>query len=287
MSSAPRRTASTSSRPARSAAQAELPHRTRSVAVRPSNHSQPPPPPAQYAHSKTASHDHRPPSNYAAFDGVGRPDGDAKARRDRDVSAERPATAWTESTRRHQRTSSMQPRENELAPVDSVPVSASGPLGPTSAPSQPKRRTTITTPTGNWALGKTIGAGSMGKVKLAKNIETGEQVIIPNPRCFPFFFCPRDGGAQFRVMTRTLRSRAMDLVRSLLIWALSRCIGCRQDRPSPVDRGTQVLARDGAGRSLQGNSNCKRGCHRLSNQPSIHLRYAGRGSNYVPLVHAV
>ncbi|KAI2791219.1 Protein kinase kin1 [Penicillium oxalicum] len=178
MSSAPRRTASTSSRPARSAAQAELPHRTRSVAVRPSNHSQPPPPPAQYAHSKTASHDHRPPSNYAAFDGVGRPDGDAKARRDRDVSAERPATAWTESTRRHQRTSSMQPRENELAPVDSVPVSASGPLGPTSAPSQPKRRTTITTPTGNWALGKTIGAGSMGKVKLAKNIETGEQVAV-------------------------------------------------------------------------------------------------------------
>jgi len=25
-------------------------------------------------------------------------------------------------------------------------------------------------------LGKTIGAGSMGKVKLAKNMETGEQV---------------------------------------------------------------------------------------------------------------
>jgi hypothetical protein len=46
--------------------------------------------------------------------------------------------------------------------------------------SQPRRRTTITTPTGQWALGKTIGAGSMGKVKLAKNMETGEQVkIIP------------------------------------------------------------------------------------------------------------
>jgi hypothetical protein len=45
--------------------------------------------------------------------------------------------------------------------------------------SQPvnKRRTTITAPsTGTWALGKTIGAGSMGKVKLAKNLETGEQV---------------------------------------------------------------------------------------------------------------
>lgn len=43
-----------------------------------------------------------------------------------------------------------------------------------SAPS--KRRTTITAQTGQWTLGKTIGAGSMGKVKLAKNIETGEQV---------------------------------------------------------------------------------------------------------------
>lgn len=39
-----------------------------------------------------------------------------------------------------------------------------------------KRRTTITTQTGQWTLGKTIGAGSMGKVKLAKNLETGEQV---------------------------------------------------------------------------------------------------------------
>ena len=39
-----------------------------------------------------------------------------------------------------------------------------------------KRRTTISAQTGNWSLGKTIGAGSMGKVKLAKSLETGEQV---------------------------------------------------------------------------------------------------------------
>lgn len=39
-----------------------------------------------------------------------------------------------------------------------------------------RRRTTIDTSTGRWGLGKTIGAGSMGKVKLAKNLETGEQV---------------------------------------------------------------------------------------------------------------
>jgi hypothetical protein len=43
-------------------------------------------------------------------------------------------------------------------------------------PSQGRRRTTIDTQTGRWGLGKTIGAGSMGKVKLAKNLETGEQV---------------------------------------------------------------------------------------------------------------
>ena len=41
---------------------------------------------------------------------------------------------------------------------------------------QNKRRTTITGQSGQWALGKTIGAGSMGKVKLAKKLETGEQV---------------------------------------------------------------------------------------------------------------
>lgn len=46
-----------------------------------------------------------------------------------------------------------------------------------------KRRTTVTAQTGEWTLGKTIGAGSMGKVKLAKNLETGEQVgPITNPR---------------------------------------------------------------------------------------------------------
>lgn len=48
-----------------------------------------------------------------------------------------------------------------------------------------RRRTTIDATTGDWELGKTIGAGSMGKVKLAKNKETGEQVrqhSIPTPR---------------------------------------------------------------------------------------------------------
>lgn len=41
---------------------------------------------------------------------------------------------------------------------------------------QTRKRTTIELQTGTWVLGKTIGAGSMGKVKLAKNQGTGEQV---------------------------------------------------------------------------------------------------------------
>ena len=39
-----------------------------------------------------------------------------------------------------------------------------------------RSRTTIPAQTGNWVLGKTIGAGSMGKVKLARRAEGGEQV---------------------------------------------------------------------------------------------------------------
>ena len=41
-----------------------------------------------------------------------------------------------------------------------------------------RRRTALDTTTGHWELGKTIGAGSMGKVKLAKNKETGEMVAV-------------------------------------------------------------------------------------------------------------
>lgn len=49
--------------------------------------------------------------------------------------------------------------------------------GTTSA--KPGRsRTTIPAQSGTWILGKTIGAGSMGKVKLARRLDGGEQVIF-------------------------------------------------------------------------------------------------------------
>jgi hypothetical protein len=41
-----------------------------------------------------------------------------------------------------------------------------------------RKRAYVQCSTGTWALGKTIGQGSMGKVKLAKNQETGEQVSL-------------------------------------------------------------------------------------------------------------
>ncbi|KAI6246076.1 Protein kinase kin1 [Erysiphe necator] len=41
-----------------------------------------------------------------------------------------------------------------------------------------KSRTTIPVASGNWVMGKTIGAGSMGKVKLARKLETGEEVAV-------------------------------------------------------------------------------------------------------------
>ena len=178
------RSHSTSSRPSR--ATSELPHRTRSVAVRPSNTAQPPP--GHSSHSKT-SHDRRPPSNHAQLDSVARRDLEASnvarvpSRREAssDRSQERPSTARTESARRHQRNPSSGGRQRDS--VDMTPSSNvqetlqdATATNAAAATAPPRRRTTITTPTGQWALGKTIGAGSMGKVKLAKNTETGEQV---------------------------------------------------------------------------------------------------------------
>jgi len=46
----------------------------------------------------------------------------------------------------------------------------------TNAPPAQRRRTEVKAQTGTWSLQKTIGQGSMGKVKLAKNQETSEVV---------------------------------------------------------------------------------------------------------------
>ena len=90
-------------------------------------------------------------------------------------------------------------------------------------PTGGRRRTTITTSTGTWMLGKTIGAGSMGKVKLAKNAETGEQVRI----------------------TKSVSTFCITDVESL---------GCHQDSTATVHRRTPLRSRTRARRTLEGDS---------------------------------
>lgn len=102
-------------------------------------------------------------------------------------STDRPPAVRVESSRSasgHHRTSS---RHHHAAPDMSGTAAANGggpapivtPIESRHSSSKTGRsRTTIPAKTGNWILGKTIGAGSMGKVKLARRIEGGEQVNI-------------------------------------------------------------------------------------------------------------
>jgi len=102
-------------------------------------------------------------------------------------------SAHEEETSRHTRTSS---RPNSRRNSQDFTVASRSATNGISAPPQPpaapvpapvphpnygqmgRRRTSITTQTGTWQLGKTIGQGSMGKVKVARNAETGETVAI-------------------------------------------------------------------------------------------------------------
>lgn len=147
----PNRSQPAASRPA-APAQAPAP------ALAPARHHQPPPPPPQQqpALANVTRRDYDQPS--VAHDPPVR----------RSEEPPRPDS----SRRTHSRYASDASTTSAM-PINGVAVDAR------TVQQQPvnKRRTTITAPaTGTWALGKTIGAGSMGKVKLAKNVETEEQV---------------------------------------------------------------------------------------------------------------
>jgi len=115
---------------------------------------------------------------------VGRPP--SVRRESRDAAVASAATALpsrSDSTRNN--TSSRHARYNSSDVPPSAAAATNGSTnsdaatrqtGAASTSNAPRRRTTIECTTGLWDLGKTIGAGSMGKVKLAKNRETGEQV---------------------------------------------------------------------------------------------------------------
>jgi serine/threonine protein kinase KIN1/2 len=121
---------------------------------------------------------------------VARPQSSSRRSSSRDASYATPTPKRTDSTREsrhsssrpnHSRNNSRMPAtEAAAAPAPSVQTPAGTKFHPDTAPygssGSTKRRTTVTAQTGEWTLGKTIGAGSMGKVKLAKNLETGEQV---------------------------------------------------------------------------------------------------------------
>ena len=117
----------------------------------------------------------------------------------RDRSHAAPPPKRTESTRDSRRTSG-RPGGHSRNSSHIDPKRTAAPGGPSSASQAPssartaaepptqvsgtsttRKRTEIDAQTGKWSLGKTIGAGSMGKVKLAKNLETGEQVRFVLP----------------------------------------------------------------------------------------------------------
>lgn len=166
-----------------------IPHRAQSTTTRPSTNSSSTP-------QRTLSHSHahgRPPSSQQAnIANVARRDFEQQNLAQppssrRSESREGPNPPLTPSRAdsiksgahqpphpRHTRYASDASTTNSATPQTSSRTSAAAP--PSS--SNRGRRTTIEAPTGLWALGKTIGAGSMGKVKLAQNAETREQVRL-------------------------------------------------------------------------------------------------------------
>jgi serine/threonine protein kinase KIN1/2 len=148
--------------------------------------------------SRTYSHDTPPIANSAALaqvaqrdfetTNVARPSSSRRSSRDgrpehnTDASRSgRPRTSSRPSSRRNSTDLSTAPTVVASESPSTTHTRPSAHAEPSSASAYPvagRRRTSITTQTGTWQLGKTIGQGSMGKVKLAKNNETGEQVAI-------------------------------------------------------------------------------------------------------------
>jgi serine/threonine protein kinase KIN1/2 len=173
---------------------ADIPSRHRSNAPRPTSSS-------HRSSSRTHAHEPPPISNQAALANVARRDHETTnvARRPssrRSSSQDRPADGGQQyhaeparsHNREHSRPGSSR-NSTDMSVVQTVVAngavvnnqtpasSVHGERSTSSAhPSTGRRRTSISTTTGTWSLGKTIGQGSMGKVKLGKNTETGEQV---------------------------------------------------------------------------------------------------------------
>ncbi|KAI9799334.1 MAG: hypothetical protein M1825_004827 [Sarcosagium campestre] len=178
----PNRTQSTTSRPASTAV--STPHRSNSQSHshnrQPSSHQQPPlgnvlprrdyetsnvaqTAPSRRSSSRDASHAAPPPPSRA----------DSTRSTHRNTSKHRSSRYGPDPAA----TTATSPPATAVSRTTSAGADH-GERNITSSSSSNKRRTTITGQSGQWALGKTIGQGSMGKVKLAKKAETGEQVAV-------------------------------------------------------------------------------------------------------------
>jgi hypothetical protein len=169
------------------------PSRTRSTNQRPPSSS-------HHSHrsgSRTHAHDTPPTANSGALaqvaqrdfetTNVARPSSSRRSSRDgRPEHTEgsrgtRPRATSRPSSRRNSADLSTTPTvvaSESPATAHTRPSAHTEPSSASTHPAAGRRRTSITTLTGTWQLGKTIGQGSMGKVKLAKNNDTGEQVAI-------------------------------------------------------------------------------------------------------------
>jgi len=184
------RTSSTSRRGQPFAGQADRPHKTPSTTAKPA--ASPTSPHRAQSHSQPQSQSRSASSsqqtnlvNVARKDfeqtNLARPSASRRSS-SRDRSLATPTPARTDSTRSAHRTASRHgysqhaPETTSAGAPSTNGVSDSGTRP--AAGSRSKGQKIIETETGRWSLGKTIGAGSMGKVKLARNLETGEQVCI-------------------------------------------------------------------------------------------------------------
>ncbi|KAI9804287.1 MAG: serine/threonine-protein kinase KIN2 [Piccolia ochrophora] len=181
-STVPARTQSTSSRPTSNTS--SIPHRSNSQSY---SHNRPP-----SSHQQQPLNNILPRRDYETSNVPQTATSRRSSSRDGTYTAPH-LPARTESTRSSHRSSS-KPRASRYGTDPAAPSVLDNGLAPpsqtsegnldhgdrnvsTSGPAN-KRRTTVTGQSGQWALGKTIGQGSMGKVKLAKKVDTGEQVAV-------------------------------------------------------------------------------------------------------------
>lgn len=162
-----------------------LPHRSQSTRVKSSTADSP---------QRSHSHHHRGSSRHAAIEeSVPQANYETTnvAQQSRKISSrDGPTPSRHESTR----SATSNHRSNHHArPSNDMATAAANGGGPAPvvtpqesrhAAHRGKSRTSIPAQSGTWVLGKTIGQGSMGKVKLARKSEGGEQVIL----LFSFFF---------------------------------------------------------------------------------------------------